>query len=76
MTPSEFFFRAKNGSPKLKQLALITFLFLEYIYIYIYIYNIYILSYQPSSFASSKMSEIPTNTKLERKLLTIEKKIK
>ena len=34
MTPCESFLLAKNGSSKLKQLALITFLLLEYIYIY------------------------------------------
>ena len=38
MTPCEPFLLAKNGSLKLKQLALITFLLLEYIYIYTYIY--------------------------------------
>ena len=36
MTPCESFLLAKNGSLKLKQLALITLLLLEYIYIYIY----------------------------------------
>ena len=36
MKPCESFLLAKNGSSKLKQLALITFLLLEYI-IYIYI---------------------------------------
>ena len=35
MTPCESFLLAKNGSLKLKQLALITLLLLEYIYIYI-----------------------------------------
>ena len=35
MTPCESFLLAKNGSSKLKQLALITLLLLEYIYIYI-----------------------------------------
>ena len=66
MTPFESFLLAKNESSKLEQLALITFLLLEYLYI---------LSYYPSNLASSKMSEILTNTQLERSLLTIEKKM-
>ena len=66
MTPCESFLLAKNGSSKLKQLVLITFLLLEFLYI---------LSYHTSNLASSKMSDILTNTQLERKLLTIEKKI-
>ena len=66
MTPCESFLLSKNGSPKLKQLVLITFLLLEYLHI---------LSYHPSNLASFKMSEILINTQLERNLLTIEKKI-
>ena len=60
MTPFESFLLAKNESSKLEQLALITFLLLEYLYI---------LSYHPSNLASSKMSEILTNTQLERKFI-------
>ena len=47
-------------------MALTIFLLLE---------HFYILSYHPSNLASSKMSEILTNAQLEKKLLTIEKKI-
>ena len=48
---------AKNGSLKLKQLALITFLLLEYLYIYIY----YI-------YKSSIIIKVPTNpSKLKNK---------
>ena len=38
MTPCESFLLAKNGSSKLKQLVLITFLLPEYTYIHIYIH--------------------------------------
>ena len=49
-----------------KRLALITFLLLKYSFI---------LSYHPSNLASSKMTEILTKKQLERKSLTIQKKI-
>ena len=44
----------------------ITFLLLQYLYI---------VRYHPSNFASPKMPEILSDTQLERKLLTIKKKI-
>ena len=66
MTPYESLLLAKIGSSKVRQLVLITFLLVEYLYMH---------SYHPSNLVSSKMSENLTNTQLERKLLTIEKKI-
>ena len=62
MTPYESFFFIKNGSSKLKQLVLVTFLLLQYLYI---------LSYHPVNLTSFIMPEILTETRLKRNLLNI-----